>query len=243
MVSNAFRLPRRPSLAWHCLRRAGLVGQCRQRRRTWGPAKAAGGGHRLSRRSRVRFVCIQSKPVSDARFGDQVARVGGVRLQLPAQIGQVHPGHRGGCLPAFQSSAPCPIRSITPLRSAPPARSHDACACRRPSTRTPTLMPDALIAGSPTRVRKCLRRKSMCRGGRAMSSAATSRGAAGRHLVRSGGLQERASSSQRLRTWTARCFAIAKARSRPCNFPTCMLTCSAKSRFDGRSCCPPCLTG
>ena len=36
-------------------------------------------------------VCIQLKPVSNARFGDQVAGVSRIRLQLAAQIGQVHP--------------------------------------------------------------------------------------------------------------------------------------------------------
>ena len=36
-------------------------------------------------------VGVELKPVSDARFGDQVARVGGVGLEFPAQIGQVHP--------------------------------------------------------------------------------------------------------------------------------------------------------
>jgi hypothetical protein len=36
-------------------------------------------------------VCIQLKPVSNARFGDQVAGVGRIRLQLAAQVGQVHP--------------------------------------------------------------------------------------------------------------------------------------------------------
>ena len=37
------------------------------------------------------------------------------------------------------------------------ARSHDACACRRSRTRAPKSMPDALTAGSHTRVRKVLR--------------------------------------------------------------------------------------
>jgi hypothetical protein len=36
-------------------------------------------------------VCIQLKPVSNARFGDQVAGVSGIGLQFAAQIGQVHP--------------------------------------------------------------------------------------------------------------------------------------------------------
>ena len=51
----------------------------------------------------------------------------------------------------------CPIRSITPFRSAPPASSHDACACRRSCIRTPKSRPEALTAGSHTRVRKALR--------------------------------------------------------------------------------------
>ena len=47
------------------------------------------------------------------------------------------------------------MRSMTDLRSAPPASSQVAWAWRR--SRTPTSMPEALMAGSQMRVRKVLR--------------------------------------------------------------------------------------
>lgn len=50
-----------------------------------------------------------------------------------------------------------PMRSITLLRSEPPASSHEACAWRRSCIRTGKSMPLALTAGSHTRVRKVLR--------------------------------------------------------------------------------------
>ena len=50
-----------------------------------------------------------------------------------------------------------PMRSITDLRSAPPASSQEAWAWRRSWTRTAKPMPLALTAGSQMRVRKVLR--------------------------------------------------------------------------------------
>src|SRR5450756_3066651 len=50
-----------------------------------------------------------------------------------------------------------PMRSMTDLRSAPPARSQEAWAWRRSWTRTWKSMPERCRAGSQTRVRKVLR--------------------------------------------------------------------------------------
>jgi hypothetical protein len=48
----------------------------------------------------------------------------------------------------------CPSRSITDLRSEPPANSQEAWACRRSCIRTSKSTADALTAGCQIRVRK-----------------------------------------------------------------------------------------